>query len=42
VSVLKRNDIGSYLVKKGKLDEAIEWLEKAETAPRMSYGTSRT
>ena len=28
------NDIGSYLVTKGKLDEAIEWLEKAKTAPR--------
>ena len=28
------NDIGSYLVKKGELDEAIEWLEKAKTAPR--------
>ena len=28
------NDIGSYLVKKGKLDEAIDWLEKAKTAPR--------
>ena len=28
------NDIGSYLVAKGKLDEAIEWLEKAKTAPR--------
>jgi len=28
------NDIGSYLVKKGKLDEAIEWLEKAKTASR--------
>lgn len=28
------NDIGSYLVKKGQLDEAIEWLEKAKTAPR--------
>ena len=28
------NDIGSYLVKKGRLDEAIEWLEKAKTAPR--------
>ena len=28
------NDIGSYLVKKGKLDEAIEWLEKAKAAPR--------
>ncbi len=23
------NDIGSYLVNKGKLDEAIEWLERA-------------
>src|SRR5258706_13980820 len=28
------NDIGSYLVAKGELDEAIEWLEKAKTAPR--------
>ena len=28
------NDIGSYLVNKGKLDEAIEWLEKTKTAPR--------
>src|ERR1700737_3526337 len=28
------NDIGSYLVKKGKLDEAIEWLDKAKAAPR--------
>ena len=28
------NDIGSYLVKMGELDEAIEWLEKAKTAPR--------
>ena len=28
------NDIGSYLVQKGELDEAIEWLEKAKTAPR--------
>ncbi len=28
------NDIGSYLVQKGKVDEAIEWLEKAKTAPR--------
>ena len=28
------NDIGSYLVKKGEFDEAIEWLEKAKTAPR--------
>ena len=28
------NDIGSYLVHKGKLDEAIEWFEKAKAAPR--------
>jgi len=28
------NDIGSYLVQKGKVDEAIEWLEKAKTATR--------
>jgi Tfp pilus assembly protein PilF len=28
------NDIGSYLVSKGQLDEAIGWLEKAKTAPR--------
>src|SRR5260370_4781927 len=28
------NDIGSYLFKMGKLDEAIEWLEKAKKAPR--------
>lgn len=28
------NDIGSYLVHKGKFDEAIAWLEKAKTAPR--------
>lgn len=28
------NDIGSYLIKKGELDEAIEWLEKAKLAPR--------
>ena len=28
------NDIGSYLLKKGQLDEAIEWLEKAKAAPR--------
>ena len=27
------NDIGSYLVKKGQPDEAIEWLEKAKSAP---------
>ncbi len=28
------NDIGSYLVAQGKPDDAIEWLEKAKTAPR--------
>ena len=28
------NDIGSYLVTKGKLDEAVGWLERAKTAPR--------
>ena len=28
------NDIGSYLVKKGQFDDAIEWLAKAKTAPR--------
>ncbi|MBI2059834.1 MAG: tetratricopeptide repeat protein [Nitrospirae bacterium] len=28
------NDIGSYLVHKGKNDEAIEWFEKAKLAPR--------
>lgn len=28
------NDIGSYLITKGQLDEAIEWLEKAKVAPR--------
>ncbi len=28
------NDIGSYLMKQGKLDEAISWLEKAKAAPR--------
>ncbi|HXI02953.1 MAG TPA: tetratricopeptide repeat protein, partial [Candidatus Saccharimonadales bacterium] len=28
------NDIGSYLIKKGRLQEAIGWLEKAKTAPR--------
>ena len=28
------NDIGSYLVEKGHVDEAIEWLEKAKAAPR--------
>jgi Tfp pilus assembly protein PilF len=28
------NDIGAYLIAKGELDEAIEWLEKAKRAPR--------
>ena len=28
------NDIGSYLLKQGKLDEAIPWLERAITAER--------
>ena len=28
------NDIGAYLIAKGELDEAIEWLEKAKNAPR--------
>jgi tetratricopeptide (TPR) repeat protein len=28
------NDIGSYLMTKGDLDAAVEWLEKAKRAPR--------
>jgi tetratricopeptide (TPR) repeat protein len=28
------NDIGAYLINKGELDEAIQWLEKAKHAPR--------
>ena len=28
------NDIGVYLIAKGELQEAIEWLEKAKLAPR--------
>jgi Tfp pilus assembly protein PilF len=28
------NDIGAYLVAKGELDEAVQWLEKAKRAPR--------
>jgi Tfp pilus assembly protein PilF len=28
------NDIGAYLLAKGQFDEAIEWLEKAKSAPR--------
>ena len=28
------NDIGSYLMKQGKMDEAIGWLERAKAAPR--------
>ncbi len=27
------NDIGAYLISKGNLDEAVEWLEKAKRAP---------
>ena len=28
------NDIGAYLIEKGKLDDAIPWLEEATRAPR--------
>jgi len=28
------NDIGSYLMSKGDLDDAVEWFEKAKAAPR--------
>lgn len=28
------NDIGSYLVRQGKLTDAVPWLEKAKKAPR--------
>ncbi len=28
------NDIGVYLMRKGDLDDAIPWLERAKTAPR--------
>ncbi len=28
------NDIGAYLMAKGELDEAVEWLERAKSAPR--------
>ena len=28
------NDIGAYLITKGELDSAVEWLEKAKRAPR--------
>jgi Tfp pilus assembly protein PilF len=28
------NDIGAYLIELGRLDEAIEWLERAKQAPR--------
>jgi Tfp pilus assembly protein PilF len=30
------NDIGNYLVSLGKSNEAIEWFEKAITAPRYN------
>ena len=29
------NDIGAYLIAKGELDEAIEWLEKAKTRAQV-------
>ena len=28
------NDIGSYLIRQGAMDEAIPWVEKAKAAPR--------
>lgn len=28
------NDIGCYLLQKGRLDEAVPWLDKAKTSPR--------
>ena len=28
------NDIGAYLIARGQLDDAVEWLEQAKTAPR--------
>jgi len=28
------NDIGAYLIAKGELDEAVQWLEQAKQAPR--------
>lgn len=28
------NDIGSYLIKQGRLDDAIPWLKRAKEAPR--------
>ncbi len=28
------NDIGSYLIALGRVDEAIDWFERAKTAPR--------
>jgi Tfp pilus assembly protein PilF len=28
------NDIGAYLIAKGELDEAVQWLERAKYAPR--------
>jgi Tfp pilus assembly protein PilF len=30
------NDIGSYLVNQGKLDEAVEWFERAKSAVRYA------
>ena len=31
------NDIGSYLITKGKIDEAEEWLKRAKEAPRYEF-----
>lgn len=28
------NDIGAYLIEQGRLDEAVDWLERAKHAPR--------
>jgi Tfp pilus assembly protein PilF len=33
------NDIGAYLIEKGRLDEAIPWLERALQAPRYESYT---
>ncbi|HXE30161.1 MAG TPA: tetratricopeptide repeat protein [Terriglobales bacterium] len=30
------NDIGAYLIEKGRLDEAVPWLEKAAEAPHYA------
>jgi tetratricopeptide (TPR) repeat protein len=33
------NDIGAYLIALGREDDAIEWLERAKTAPRYEPGS---